>query len=806
MNKPVLALKNSSAETVLLLLIKTGVFLIFLTPLIIFPFTFFPSVFGKVIFFRILVEIIFCAYLLLLFFNRKYRPKISLLFIALLVYIEVLTLATLKGLNPYRGFWGTTERMEGLLMYFHLFLFFVVLVGTFKKKDDWLGFLRFFVLVSVAVAFAGLCQKLGIYNFFVKPDTPNPGPLGPFGFLRPSATLANPDFYGSYLVFVVFLSFFLGIFQEEKKDKIISFSLLGLNFFMLLLVATRAAWVGVFCGAVFLVASWLFFISSSIASRLKVLAGVLGLLLLFLCLMVLTNNGFLKKPNFLYRYDALFENIVDATKNSRVLVWELGLKAFKQKPLLGFGLESINPLYTRYYEGEMIRYIPEQIFFDRTHNKVIDTMVVSGIIGLISYLFIFGSAVFLLLKHKDKTNPFLSFILIGLLIAYFVQNLFSFDMVSTHIAFILILAFIDRCFAKEGNELNPETNVSQPPLKERQQKLFLGIRTSSRTLFLASLGIRAGFFTLIIFSTVTAIYFLNLLPTALGTRLIKGERLYRQWEIEKGINYIKSAFLPGLFSNLEYNFFSVAMLEQSPPFRTFAPRDKEEQKLIFREVEALAKSLENYYLGKPEIREMESYLVLIQTYKDLYTYTKEKRFLKDEERIIGKALRLNPEFAKISRFAGELRFLQGDEESGKVFLMKAYSYDKDLGLFYEWLANSLLESGKEEQGLKVLRRSFKLQNFYTKEKFNLNTIWQIAKAYEQKKNYPEMARFYEEVISLYPKDIPLNPQLYASLATVYAELGEKEKAREIAQKLFRLFPELRPQSEEFLRGLEETEK
>ncbi len=193
----------------LLLGIKVVVFLILLTPIVLSPMNIFPTVFTKAIYFRILVEILFFLYILLLFHDKKHLPKISPIFISALIFIEILLLSTLKSINPWRSFFGSMERMEGFLTLLHFFIFFLILVSIFKSKKDWLKLLRFTVLLSILIGIAAIIQKLGIFNFYAIADP------------RVSATFGNPVFYGSYLVLIIFLAIFLGIFETNKKLKIL---------------------------------------------------------------------------------------------------------------------------------------------------------------------------------------------------------------------------------------------------------------------------------------------------------------------------------------------------------------------------------------------------------------------------------------------------------------------------------------------------------------------------------------------------------------------------------------------------------
>jgi len=74
----------------------------------------------------------------------------------------------------------------------------------------------------------------------------------------------------------------------------------------------------------------------------------------------------------------------------------------------------------------------------------------------------------------------------------------------------------------------------------------------------------------------------------------------------------------------------------------------------------------------------------------------------------------------------------------------------------------------------------------------------LINAYIETLDYSKLAENYLALTDLEPN----NPQNYASLAFVYKELGEIEKAKKTALKIIELFPEHKNEAEEFLKSLE----
>src|SRR3989338_4391129 len=118
-------------------IVKYGLFIVPILPLVVTRSLFFPFVTGRNFIFRILVEILFVLWVWLMLTDPKYRPGASPVFYSLIAFIGVLFLATILGLSPYKSFWSSFERMEGFWQYWHYFLYFIILAGTLKGKKDW---------------------------------------------------------------------------------------------------------------------------------------------------------------------------------------------------------------------------------------------------------------------------------------------------------------------------------------------------------------------------------------------------------------------------------------------------------------------------------------------------------------------------------------------------------------------------------------------------------------------------------------------------------------------------------------------
>lgn len=416
-----------------------GTYLVLFTPLIISGKFFFPFVGPKSLYFMALVEIIFAAYLLLAISSPKYRPKFNILLMAIILFVAISILSTVFGASPDESFWSKYERMGGLLMWFHLFAFFVATSSVFKKRD-WLRVFEISVMVAVLVSILALLTDRGM------------GPLVSAGFqTRQGSTLGNSSFLAAYLLFNVFLALYLFLIKIKKETKIF----FGLSFAFLALVlslSTGRASILAFISGIAL----LFFLKLIFCEKGRLrLAGILLLIIFSVGGMSIIFSYLTAEENVIQR--VMTERFSVGIGKDRLLVWDIGLEGWQEKPWLGWGPENFNLVFTRHFEPCI--FISEiygaDIWYDRAHNIVVDTLVATGILGFLSYLGIFASVLYVLWKkHLSQKVEFITAGLFSvILFSYFLQNLTVFDMVSSLMMFFLVLGFVGSIASKRDSDL-----------------------------------------------------------------------------------------------------------------------------------------------------------------------------------------------------------------------------------------------------------------------------------------------------------------------------------------------------------------
>ncbi|MCK4781695.1 O-antigen ligase family protein [Candidatus Parcubacteria bacterium] len=429
--------KESKTDPFYLRIICWAVYLILFTPLIISGKFFFPYVGLKSLYFMALAEIMFVAYLFLAFSCSKYRPKPNILLFALILFVCFSILSSVFGADFSNSFWSKYERMTGLLMWFHLLAFFVVISSVFRKKQDWYKIFGVSIFVAILIGIMSLLAKIGPPDASIS--------------MRGGATIGNSSFLATYLLFNVFLAFYLSL-KTKNNFRIYSGGALAFLVLALLLSTGRAAILSFLGGIALLFLLYLAFVP------LKRFLNILGKALLSISLIIFLFSVFL-----LFQQESFVQQkFTERAGVDRIIVWDMAWKAWQEKPLFGWGPENFNLVFTKHFDpclpspkcgGEM--------WFDRAHNIIFDTLVTAGIIGFLSYLSIFVSAFYLLWKRyfKEKLDFWTAGIFSVLFISYFVQNLTVFDMVNSYIMLFLVLGFIGFITRNQENNYN-ENNFS----------------------------------------------------------------------------------------------------------------------------------------------------------------------------------------------------------------------------------------------------------------------------------------------------------------------------------------------------------
>jgi len=355
---------------------------------------FFPYITGRHFMFWSLITVSLLFFVL----NGNFKITYSKILTALIIYFIVVGFTSMLGMDFYHSYWSEYERMDGFLGLIYLFIYFCLLKFSFKEKH-WTWFLAVFSIVSV----------LEFIFFAVKEHK--------FGGL---GTVGNSAYLGAYFLMSVIISFIL---YSKSRKKIWLLPVI-IGSIMVYLSTSRGMLLALLTGL---------FIYMLFQNRKFFI--IASLITLFFIMPLYS----LKDPTISRVLNISKE---DPTTKFRLLNWQMAVEGIKEKPLLGWGYSNYTAVYNKYYKKELFGI---EAWADKPHNKLLEVAIDSGIIGLLAYLGIFGSVIYVINRAytmgKIKKQEFSA--LLGGLSAYFVQNLFIFDTFSTYLTFFTILAYAD---------------------------------------------------------------------------------------------------------------------------------------------------------------------------------------------------------------------------------------------------------------------------------------------------------------------------------------------------------------------------
>ncbi len=397
-----------------------ALFLIPLTPLIVANSYFFPFITGKAFFFRILVEIAVCAWVVLAVMDKEYRPRFSWLGAAVLALTLWMFIADSFAPNALKAFWSNFERMEGFVFLAHLFGFFVAASAVLRVEEKWRAWFLMTLGVSMLLVFHALLQLVGLAAIHQ-------------GSTRIDSSLGNSAYFAVYLLLNTFIAGWLALTERRVWLKYILLVLASTQAVLIFFTETRGTILGL-VGALSLAALLTALTGSGHARRIALWALAV-LLLLTGSLYLARNSSFVEGNSTLQRMTSI--SLADG--EVRFTIWSMAWEGFKERPVLGWGQEGFNYVFNKHYEPSLYAQEP---WFDRAHNAFIDWLMAGGLPAFLLYLSFFGLAIVSLWRNSTLSRAE-RIALTAALAGYATHNFFVFDNIYSSIYFFAILAFID---------------------------------------------------------------------------------------------------------------------------------------------------------------------------------------------------------------------------------------------------------------------------------------------------------------------------------------------------------------------------
>lgn len=394
------------------------IFASLLVPFIVFNSLYFPYIVGKALLFRTIVLLALILWGMLIYKDKSFVPSKNGICLSFLALTGIYLISAFLGEDIRESIFNNFERMDGWITFAFLFVFFFITVSVMKVKENW-NKLFFTQIISSLVLFLIASGKIFDLGINVRID----------------GTLGNPIYLAIILLFSLFFAFYLLFENYSKNIKYFLGASILINAVGVFMTGTRGAMLGIFVALVLVFILFLIKFWKIAKVRNSILIFFVILILAPTLLFVFKDTNFVKSNGTLNRLTQI--NIVEGTGYARFINWGIALESVKERPVFGWGHGGYMYAFDKHYDPRMFEQEP---FFDRAHNIVLDTLIHGGILALLAYFSLLGFAVYYLFKNRElKIEQ--KFIFLGLLVAYFVQNLFVFDNITSYILFVYVLAF-----------------------------------------------------------------------------------------------------------------------------------------------------------------------------------------------------------------------------------------------------------------------------------------------------------------------------------------------------------------------------
>ena len=807
-----------SSQKIVKLIQSLAYGLVVLIPLVYFPTGMFPFQIIKTIIFQILVEILFVLWLALVIFDKNFRPKFtptpkSLVWgftpiaIALLIFISIISLSVIFGSDWRAGLWSDEQRTLGLVAVFHFIALFFVLSSINQnqfqstKNNFWrnLWFLSFGT--AVVVSLIGISQKFlffprefNMWLHILYPEIP----LHAATPERVGSTFGNPSFMAGYLLFNFFIGLYLFASQKTRinadkkliyadkssisinrqnqhksafQDKLRRINMDYRSVFLitgtlLILIAiflsqTLGVILGLGMGIFTLLLCLLFNKNNSIQiniSKLRKLSiGLLILILVFVGVFWLTrSNSFWQKIPGLSRLSQA--TLESQSIRDRLITWQISLKAFKEKPILGWGFENFRIAFSQHYDPRLLTQSIDGTYWDKPHNVLLEYLTNTGILGLLSYLGIFAAAFYILIKKFKTSDNFYAFpLFFSIIIAYFVQNLFIFDTIGTYLMFFLLLAFINP--KSESAQIIADNNRRTP----KNLPIFVSV-----FLLISFVPIYYNYqiFNASRYEYWGANYFLN---TLIESSLVSFNRA-----LKTPTPYI---------DDIRKNFAST--VQQAFQQGIEYPNLKGTQAKL---VEELKLTIERH----PE--DFFNYITLAEFENTFSNYN--PNYLDEAEGLSQKALELSPNRQQIYYVLAKTRLLKGDIKSAYEIFEKVIALNPQAGDPHFYFGLIAYEMGNYQKGASEIAEAERLGRL-PKDFKEAVALGNFVGDYEH--NYKKSIELYKLALDKMSDNIN-KPDVLLKLAVAYYFDNNKEQSRQTFLELKKLvdlkkipiYPQLQP--------------
>lgn len=730
-----------------LTILKTGIGLSFISVFLVYGRLFFPYITSKQIYFNILIEVLFVFWLAFIIKYPEWRPKWSYISIGLISFLAVMLLSSFFSVDFNLSFWGDAERMLGAFHVIHFLIYYFIIITIMRTWQDWRNLLIISIIAAVLVSLYGQIRDIQY------------------------STIGNTSYVSGYVIFNIY--FALILFFCFKKDKQVWYkSLIVIAILILLsvlrLTHTRGAYVGLGLSVVLMLLLYIFLSSSK---KIKILsAAAVTTFVIFLSLIFAYPNSAIVQSNSILNTVAQI-SLQASTFQTRLISWKAAWKDLPNHLILGTGHGNFAISFDKYFDPSFYNYTRSETYFDRAHNNIVDITSTTGILGVLTYLFIFAAVGYYLIKGYKKgmisANEFI--LLTCLIVAYFIQNLTVFDSLVTYISLMITLGFI--YWLSQGQR---ELEYSEHKALDNKELLML-------------VGVGA--------LSVLVIFQYNVKPFKTFKGTIDGQYAFAQNDIILAYEISKKTL--GIDSVLDRDprDIFVRTLASKSPLLERIEKAKAKEILDFAII-MVQKNIQ--YNPKDSLTQLELAKILDITSR-FYLDNLEKFYFYSDQALeaVNQSINSSPGRIQIYFMKSQILLARGEIDQAIAALRQAISLNEKYYDSYCQLAKTFFALEREEEGY------IEMDKCIDKGGAGLigpaSFVNKLVDHYNKAGDIVRVIKLYEAVSGGQDKNL----NFWVALATLYEKVGDKEKAIEAARKAAEIDPSLESAVEEFFKQLGE---
>ena len=395
--------------------------LFILVPLIFLPNTSELFEFNKILITYLLASVIIGLWLTRTVFEKRFVFRHTPMDIPLIIYLVINFVSLLFSLDPHTSFIGYYSRWNGgfLSLFVYSLLYWAFVSNLDSKAAS--KVISWSVFATIPICLWGVAEHFGVDASWWVQDVQN----------RVFSTLGQPNWLAAYLVALIFIPL-SWVLSASSKKSLWLYSLLSLLIFLTLLFTKSRS--GLLAFAIASVVFWLpqlkkYFVHFAVFS-------VVSLLLTFTIPNPLRDYLIKSAPSASVSGPALE---VGGTESGsiRKIVWTGAVDIWRSSPknlLVGSGPETFAQAYYQFRPIAHNATSEWELLYNKAHNEFLNVLATTGLLGLLSYLFLLGTIGWILFKSANLP------LLAGWL-TLSVTNFWGFSVVITQLFLFLFPAF-----------------------------------------------------------------------------------------------------------------------------------------------------------------------------------------------------------------------------------------------------------------------------------------------------------------------------------------------------------------------------